>query len=362
MHEDDLQGRARPCAKVPVMVIDQLRVLAIVQWNEEGRWPLYRLLAQRVKQMDCLSPRDFQSSRTSFRNRLLSLGANFYLPFVAFKRRRNYDVVLVWTQRMGVLCGLLNRLFGKGPSPRYILNDFHLNPIRKDLFYLLRLKLVKLTLSGIDFFLCTSTTEEKVYSDLFHIPPEKIRFFPLSCHPDFLQYNVNNPERDYIFSFGNSDRDFDSLIEASEGLPIKVVILSQNYNRRRTVPPNVVLIRDKIEYDEVIRFIASSRFVVLPLQAYGIACGQLSMLETMTLGRPLIISANVATIEYATHPSTVLFYEAGNVPMLRGHMEYLLENKEHAEEMGQRARELCRPSYEKRFSVLMNVLDVLSAR
>jgi glycosyltransferase involved in cell wall biosynthesis len=147
-----------------------------------------------------------------------------------------------------------------------------------------------------------------------------------------------SPIKDYIFSYGNSDRDFDTLVRAVVSLNINTYILSARYQPRHPIPENVTIIRDRISEKELIQWIASSRLVVLPLQDYRISAGQLSMLEVMALARPLIITENMATKEYADHQQTALFFDAGNDEALAEHIGYLWNHREVAEQIGQQAR------------------------
>ncbi len=57
---------------------------------------------------------------------------------------------------------------------------------------------------------------------------------------------------------------------------------------------------------ELIRRIGGAACCVVPLRDAVVAAGQNSMFEAMSLGRPLVITENVATVEYATHGENAL--------------------------------------------------------
>jgi glycosyltransferase involved in cell wall biosynthesis len=123
------------------------------------------------------------------------------------------------------------------------------------------------------------------------------------------------------------------------------------------LPDNVSIIRDWISESALIQKIASCRIAVLPLKDYRIAAGQISMLQVMALGRPLIITENMATKEYATTQQTALFFEAGNGNQLAEHIQYLWNHREIAEEIGQQARKFALELNNNRMSIFRNVME-----
>ena len=313
------------------MNISRLRVLFLVNWIEEGKWPLYRAVANRTSVAHYLSAFPMKGS---LRKPSILL-SEFYVPFLALFKKDKYDVVSSWKMRMAIVYGILNRLFGSPSSPRHIMHDFHINLIRKDFFYHLRLMLLRFALPGIDFFLCTSTREEEIYSRMFGISRERIRFHPMAVSSEFI-CNYQFEPKDYIFSYGNSDRDYDTLIKAVADSDIKLVILSQSYRPQSPLPPNVTLITERRSDMDLIALIVSARLIVLPIKDMMISAAQTAMLEALALGRPLVASANLATVEYADHLKTAVFCKPGDAAALGESIRFLLDNPAFAEAMAQR--------------------------
>jgi glycosyltransferase involved in cell wall biosynthesis len=330
------------------------RLLILVRWHEAGNWDLYRALADQGEKTDILKP--FAYDRP-FWNRISCTLSEFYLPLIAIIKKKPYDVVVTWSMRLGIFYGILNRLFGRSISPKHIMYDFHITLTRTDLLYRFRLKLLRLALPGIDFFLTTSEMERDIYFKRFGIKPAQIAFWPITP-AGYLLDKGPYPREDYIFSYGNSDRDYDTLINAVEDIPFQTRILSKSYRPSRTLPPHVQLIRET-SWIELQALIGSSRLVVIPLQSFWIAAGQLAMLETLALGRPLIVTSNMATIEYAEDRETALFFDAGDAGKLKDHIQFILSHSEIAEAMGNQARISVRKNAERRMKVFMGALDFL---
>jgi glycosyltransferase involved in cell wall biosynthesis len=313
-----------------------MKITLIINWKETGKWSFFRFLKERYPHVEVLQPflrPSFMPFRLSSISILLS---EFYLPIFALFRRRHSDVMVSWQMRIGVCYGILSRMIPQNKKPVHIIQDFHIDLTGTRKYYRFRMFLLQMAIPGIDYFCCTSTEEEMIYSRMFQIPRDRILFLPLAQALPKPKASVNR-SKDYIFSFGNSDRDFDTLIRAVSVMNRPLVILSQKFQPTYHLPEHVQLLKRFIPESELTQWIAGSRVVVIPLFDYRIAAGQVSMLQAMSLGRPVVVSRNMATIEYAVHRITACFYEAGNDSDLREQIAWLWENPNHAEEMGKRA-------------------------
>jgi len=337
-------------------MISRLKLVFLANWQEEGNWSFPHELGGKVQRVDVLQPFSFKhpvSSRLTHISKYLS---EFYVPLLAAIQRKRFDVVVSWQMRLGVCYGILKRIVHSQNPPVHIIQDFHIDLTQTRLFYRFQLALLKWAIPGIDYFFCTSTEEEAIYSRMFHIPRNRIMFLPLVESSSNFE-EPSHPQKDYIFSFGKSDRDFETLIRAVAALNLKTYILSRTYKPRVPVPDNVCILRDYVSDREMVQWIASSRMVVLPLQDYRISAGQISMLEVMALARPLIITENMATKEYAVHRHSALFFEAGNDHELAGYIQYLWNNRETAECIGQQARQTALKLNDDRMTVFINLLE-----
>jgi glycosyltransferase involved in cell wall biosynthesis len=319
-------------------VISRLKILILVNWKEEGKWCFLRSLNPQVARTAVVQPVSFKGAIAGKLNNISKYLSDFYVPVLALIQRKHFDVTLSWQMRLGICYGILKRIFHSRKPPIHIIQDFHIDLTRKRWFYRFRIYVLKLAIPGIDYFFCTSTEEEAIYSKMFKIPPDRFVFLPLVESPDNFEA-PSQPERDYIFSFGNSDRDYDTLIRAVSSLNIKTYILSQKYKPQAPVPAHVVIISDFLSEKEKIQWVLCSRIVVLPLIDYHVSAGQISMLEVMSLAKPLIITENMATKEYAVHEESAMFFGAGNDKELAGHIKRLWDNREFSNGIGKRARQ-----------------------
>ena len=336
-------------------MISRLKILILVNWKEEGRWYFLRFLKSRVELATVLQPVSLKPTANRHLTYVSNYLSEFYVPIIALIRRRHFDVIVSWQMRLGICYGILKRFFHSKKPPIHIIQDFHIDLTQTRWLYRFQIALLKLAIPGIDYFCCTSTEEKAIYSQMFKIPHSRINFLPLVDSPDNFEV-PSYPEQDYIFSYGNSDRDFDTLIRAVSRLNIKTYILSQKYKTQVPLPENVFIIREFVSDKMVVNWISSSRIVVLPLKDYFVSAGQISMLEVMALARPLIITQNMATKEYAVHKKSALFFEAGNDRELTDHILYLWNHRESAKHIGQQARQAAMKLNDHRMKIFNDLL------
>ncbi|MBF0495767.1 MAG: hypothetical protein HQK58_04215, partial [Deltaproteobacteria bacterium] len=257
-----------------------MKIALLVDWMEDGRWPLYRALKAIGIQVSLIHTNSSRPSRSKALKVLQPLLSFWRVAVFAVVESREYHAVFSWSMRLAVYYGLLNRILLRKVRPRHIVRDFHLTLDRKIWSYRLRIALLRMAMPGIDYYMCTSRAEIQIYHDMFGFGRDRIRFYPDSAPQSYLDIGHLEETKDYVLSYGNSDRDFDTLVAAAEGIDKEIIILSQNYIPQRPLPGNVKLITKKVSEENLIELIRSARVVVLPMQGYRVAAGQNTMLET----------------------------------------------------------------------------------
>jgi Glycosyl transferases group 1 len=317
---------------------DRLRIMLVVTWQEEGEWYLCRQLTTRCQCVEVLQPSRSAGHCSKWTAALAGRMNPALLALRAFARRKRFDAVCSWCMPVGVCYGLLNRLFGGRGAPRHILRDFHINLMRTDWRYRVRLALLRMALPGIDMLLCTSREEAGLYAAMFGLAPGRVSFFPDVPPSQFLTAQAAGPLSDYIFACGNSDRDFDTLLAAVEGLGYDTVILSQQFTPRRPLPDGVRILSHRISMQAMQELIQQAAVVVVPLEHERVAAGQNSLLEAMALGRPVIVTDNFATREYAVQGRTALLCPPGDAARMAQLLRQVFEDRNATEAMAARAR------------------------
>ena len=319
------------------------RIIFIISWHEKGEWGLVRDFQRLFERVDVLQPLGLGTGMPRVIKSLSSKLAAVYLPLWTLLRYNKYDLVVSYSIRSGTVFGVLKRIMGSFISmPLHIVRDFHINLAEADIF-LKRLKYAILGFAtpGMDMILTTSRQEIDIYSELFKIPQNRVRFYPDGAPTYFLQYNVDNSAGpgSHVFSYGNSDRDYDVLIMAIKNLHVPCIILSQNFNPSTKLPHNVKLIRDRVSLEEMTRLILESAVTVISTHYYNVAAGQNGILEAMSLGRPVVSTENFASLEYGKDGESIILVPPADPDALRKAIKKLLENPDLAASMGRKARE-----------------------
>jgi glycosyltransferase involved in cell wall biosynthesis len=182
----------------------------------------------------------------------------------------------------------------------------------------LGLPVKRLLLSRIDHF----TLHFRIldgYRKYFGVRPERVSYLP--SKPDIrnrYKYQVG-PDGEYILSFGRSERDYDTFLEAMTKLADLPAVIPppnfaafQKHGARFTwdvnrLPLNVRIVEDDGSSESLIRIIEKAKVVVLPTVASGIApSGIGTYLNAMLMGKCVVASNGVATTKVLVEGEALL--------------------------------------------------------
>ena len=160
------------------------------------------------------------------------------------------------------------------------------------------------------------------------------------------------PPGDYVFSGGNSQRDYRTLFAAVDGLDIPVVVSSTDPRATRdlVVPPNVDLVEEgEPRYRELM---AGARIVVVPLSGGRLrGAGEATFLNAMWHGRPVVCADDVSAPEYVEDGVDGRVVPPGDAGALRAALVSLWEDPARAGAMGRAGRTKVEAGYTHRHYV-----------
>ena len=191
------------------------------------------------------------------------------------------------------------------------------------------------THSHVDLLKSWGADEKKITFD-----PETTdtRFFNLE-NPVATVDSFQLPARPYIVSAGLEMRDYDTLIEAVDGLPIQVVIgagspwSKMDYEHRADALPRNVMVSSftPIEMRELYR---GAELVVVPVMPTLRACGMNVILEAWAMQKPVVASSTDGLSSYMADGTTGLFAEPQNAEDLREKIIYAMSHPGEARAWG----------------------------
>ena len=197
---------------------------------------------------------------------------------------------------------------------------------------------IKRLLGGVTLIAVWSRPQIENYHKAFGIPRERFVFFPYKAnHSKYASANM--PVGDYIFSGGNSERDYKTLFEAVKGLPVPVIISATKPSvlRGLEIPENVICL-NAVE-PAFARLMAGARIVVLCLKKDIIrGTGEATMLNAMWHSKPVIIADNNSALDYIEDGKDGFITPAGDAAQVRNRILELWKDPAMAARVGEAGR------------------------
>lgn len=211
----------------------------------------------------------------------------FQGSYQAVRDAKKNDIIIGTNFHVGAIASLLCVLFRKKNkilALNLILNDksIVINFIRG---------LILFVSFKNRFFYCTINDSSlvKLYSKYFLNDVDESRFFELlDVYENKQNLTPTCENENYIFSGGETSRDWETLFKAANKMPnIKFICVARKrLFPKLDVPKNVELIFD-VSYERFLDFLKKCSIVVLPLKNEG-PSGLLVIFDATSLGKPII--------------------------------------------------------------------------
>jgi glycosyltransferase involved in cell wall biosynthesis len=245
----------------------------------------YHVLAERLQ----AATLDRTSVRESRLGRALArvLGMAPAQAWLAFRRRRQVDVIVTDGEHIGLPLALLLKLAGDR-TPHVTIGHRLTASKKRPLFRWLRLH------SHIDRIILHSRAQYDLAIAELGIPPAHLALLPYQVDPDFWQPQPV-PEEPVVSSAGLEFRDYPTLLTAADGLAARIVIgAASHWSKRRNtaadqpLPTNVEV--NRFDYAALRALYARSSVVVVPLVEIDFQAGITTILEAMAMGKPVVVT------------------------------------------------------------------------
>lgn len=186
-----------------------------------------------------------------------------------------------------------------------------------------------------------STAETESFPRTWGVDPSKVVY--TSFMASVWEVPIERSGTDYLFSGGNSLRDYELLLKALRGVDVETVIAT-SWLPQDPVSERITV--ERVDHDEFMTRMANARAVVLPLVQASRSTGQQTYLNAMWFGRPVIVTDAPGVRDHVEHGVTGIVVPPGE-EMLRQAIEDLLDErrKPFYEAMGQRARAVVETRY-----------------
>jgi len=274
---------------------------------------------------------------------LFSKVTRMWLPFFLFAIRGfikglRYDVVVSWSGVVGLFVGFFKLVFFRN-KPKLFVKTFIFRPRANRIINLLRFWFCKICAKKMDGIICHSSDEVSYYRNLFHLSHQQIRFVPYGIELPEVSFQRKG-ENPYIASAGKSNRDYELLRRAMDGIQMKIkVYCSKDYQKSlRNIKNSNFEIHTDTPLEEFLRALWDSLFVVIPLKIPEMSSGQLVLLQAMALGKAVVVTDCWGTRDYVKHMENGILVTPNDASKLREKILYLLDNPEEVGKLSRNAK------------------------
>lgn len=182
--------------------------------------------------------------------------------------------------------------------------------------------LMRFLFSSVQRIVVSANEEVAYYKSAFTWEDGKISFVPMHTTPELLE-RKSDTSGNFFLAAGRSFRDYETLVAAVRQSDYRLVIVGGTGARQRYGWPPQIDVRENIPLAELECLMAECRAVIVPLEDRPISTGQSIILSAMALGKAVVATRTVGTIDYITHLEDGLLVEPGSPEQLLAAMRLL---------------------------------------
>jgi glycosyltransferase involved in cell wall biosynthesis len=264
-----------------------------------------------------------------------TLGASAAVAALGFRERNRYDALLTTGEDIGLPLAALLRTRPSHCSHTMIAHT--LFPTKKRFFF---------DWLGVarrlDCIFAYSTSEENHMVGRLRIPKEKIRRIYYHADQQFFSPDGRETEKDLICAAGQLLRDYDCLVDAVRGLPVRVEIaagspwIERPLTPREALPPNVTW--GKLNRLDLRELYARAAIAVVPILENDYQTGIATILEMMAMGKCVIATRTRGQTDTIVDGETGIYVSPGDPVALRGAILRMIAAPDEAARLGRAAR------------------------
>lgn len=257
---------------------------------------------------------------------------------LAWVRSRRYDIILSHGAQMGLVIGLLQTLFPRKQQPPHVMFDVGAisggyngwkNPTV--------IKGCRLAVKSLAAAICHGSRQLEFYRDQYPDLAQKAHFIPLGVDTDEFRPELCAQE-DEIICVGYERLNLELLVRAYAGLKTKTSLVLLGIPSDRHFEHSGVVCLPRCSIDEMRRRIRKAKFVVLPLPDVDYCFGQQRILQSMALGKTVLLPNIQLARDYIRDGETGFLYDMNSEQDLCRQMHALLSATETVESVGRAAR------------------------
>lgn len=304
--------------------------------TERQKWAFFRHWPEGAYRFDWISPHVVPGFSRLVESRVFK--AFVLQSLLAFVRERHYDAVVAHGSRSIAVLALLHRLLGRR-RPKLLVFDIEAFGRSRSGPKLWLMRRASEALDGVIFH---AHAQKSYYHEFLPALEGKTHFVKLGFGMPRKQLSWEQTSRgDFILSLGTAApnrREWRVLVEAlamlGEHPPVRIVGGADFGG----TPPDGVELLPRMPITDLRRLMEECAFAVLPLTERGHAHGQLTLLDLMAAGAPVVVSETSGVREYVREDIAVL-YSVGDARALAEGLRWALDHPEERRALGRRAHD-----------------------
>ena len=260
---------------------------------------------------------------------------HFYQTLKILFKVNKYDLIFIHGSNSAMLLCALKRAFHLKMPP---ILDIDISSFHQASCSGMIHRLSQYSSKAFDYMLYHTSSQMNYYKDQFPWLMDKSQFVLLGVDYDYWKnktYPNIKEKNSYIVCIGYRKRDWKTLLEAYAKAKIKEnLYLIGNPNLKSENPKIKIL--PFIPIEKLMTYIVNSKFSVIPLDDFNYSFAQLTLLQQMALGIPILAADVPAIRDYANESKGVESYISYNVDNLKEKLIYMSEiSNDKLKQMGE---------------------------
>jgi glycosyltransferase involved in cell wall biosynthesis len=271
-----------------------------------------------------------------------SVGRSLRHVGVAVRRAKQTDVIFSDGEHVGIPLALSLQALRRG-TPHVMIGHNLLNPTKTRI-------LRHISLRPVDRFLTHSSNQIDTILSNTALSPSQLAVVPYAVDSAFWDAPHDDAEEGHIVSAGREHRDYRTLTAAlPEGARLTIADHSPFTPRATRQDPDVwppSVTRMAADYLDLRRLYARASIVVVPVVYSRMPAGVTTLLEAMSMAKPVIVTGTPELEGIVQHGESGLVVPVGDVDQMRSAIDQLLGSPGQRQALGRRAREVVRQRYD----------------
>jgi hypothetical protein len=197
--------------------------------------------------------------------------------------------------------------------------------------------LARIALASVDRFVVHSRRERDGYAAWLKLPVDRFRFIPLHG-VDIPKGAAEDTQRPFLVSMGSAGRDYRILFEVVRRLDIPTIVVASPHAVAGLDVPACVELRSGLTPPQCWELTQRARVAVVPVANSETASGQITVVDAMRMGKPLVATRCMGTEDYITSGENGLLVAHGQADALEQAIASLWQDRGLRERLGSNAR------------------------